>query len=79
VEIARKMKEKIVIPDDEMYSTVCSWSNERYRKSIRELSPVERCELAKRMKINTASPNEQIARILSLRRTDVDSMFPIPK
>ena len=79
VEIARRMNEVIVIPDDEMFSNVCSWSNATYKKSIRELSMAERFELAKRMKFNTASPNEQISRILCLRRTDVDSMFPIPK
>ena len=79
VEIARRMKEVIVIPDDEMFSTVCSWSNAKYQKSIRELSMSERFELAKRMKYNTASPNEQIGRILCLKRMDVDRMFPVPK
>ncbi len=79
VEIARKINEKIVVPDDEMFSTVCSWSNTKYQKSIRELSVMERLELAKRMKYRAACTNEQITRILSLRRNDVDKMFPIPK
>ena len=79
VEIARRMNEIIVIPDDEMFSTVCSWSTAKYQKQIRELSMTEKFELAKRMKYNTSSPNEQISRILCLRRIDVDNMFPGPK
>ncbi len=79
VEIARRINETIVVPDDEMFSTVCSWSNGKYQKSIRELSMSERFELAKRMKYTTASPNVQISRILGLKKTDVDSVFPMPK
>ena len=79
VEIARRMNEPIMLPDDEMFSTVSSWSLSMYKKGIKELTISERLELAKRMKYNAASPNGQIARILNFRKTEIDNMFPTPK
>lgn len=79
VEIARRINEPVVLPDDEMFSTVSSWSLAMYKKGIKELTLSERLELAKRMKYNAASPNGQIARILSFRKTEIDNLFPIRK
>mgnify|MGYP006873077669 FL=1 len=79
VEIASRMNDAIMLPDDEMFSTVASWSLAIFKKGIKELTLSERLELAKRMKYNAASPNGQIARILNFRKTEIDKMFPTPK
>ena len=79
VEIARKLHETVHAPDDEMFSLAYGWSQGQFGKGLRDLSDVQKAELAKKMKYSVSSTNEQIARVLGLRKAFVDSIFPVQR
>ena len=78
LEIAHRLGEELMIPDDEMYSLVNLWCRRdlSIKGGIVELTPVQRLGMARKMHDEYNSDNRQIAQILKIPRRDVDDMFP---
>jgi len=78
IEIGMMTGEKMMLPDDEMFSTVSAWSRQSFGVPIKSLSEVQKFDIAKKMKYACNSDNRQISQILRLSRKAVDRIFPIP-
>ena len=78
-EIARKLGDTTVIPDEEFYSLTRMLSSSRFStKDPRILPQKEKFELAKILHSDYAATNGQLQRILRLDRNVIDSLFPLP-
>jgi len=77
IETSRFVGEVLKVNDSDMFSNVSSWCHKDYGiNSIRELTPTQRVDVAKRMRYDYNSSNRQIANILRIPEDMVDRMFP---
>ena len=76
-EIAKRLGDKVILNDQEMYSAVCSLCYKRFQvKKPNELSPTSKLEMAKIMHFDLGANNKQIVRILRLNTDLIEEMFP---
>lgn len=76
IEIARMTGESILLPNDEVFSIVCSWFQV---KSTKVLQQDQRLEAAIKMHRQLGSNAKQIAQVLRLPLAQVEAMFPRPR
>ena len=76
IEISRMIGEKIMLPDDEVYSAISSICSKEYGKSLKEINVNQRWDLAKKMRFDYNSNNRQIAQILRIPIGDIERVFP---
>ena len=78
VEVALSCGELPNMSDDELFLTVCTLSRENYGKhSAKELTDVEKKELAVTMHNRYYASNAQIARLLGLQPSVVNTLYPL--
>lgn len=78
VEVAKRMDEKPALKDEEMYRLFrMHIENEFGVKEYKLLSSSQRIEVLKKMKFELGASNGQIARVLHLPQSEVDSIFPM--
>jgi len=75
--IAEELCDRIICTDDELYSTICKISKDRFDCPTPSLSPNDtKIELAKIMKYEYKASNKQIQRMLKLELDLVNQLFP---
>lgn len=76
-EVADRLHESVLIPDEEMYSAVCSLCMKLYNaKNPGALGAKERIEMARQMRQKYNASNRQIRNILKLDKNIVEELFP---
>lgn len=78
MEIARRLGDKIVLSDTELWQVVMGICKRAYAlSSPRELSSEQRTELARKLKFDYNASNAQIARCTGTPRSVIDQIFPL--
>lgn len=75
-QIAREIGDRVFYTDDELYSTVFAISSKKYGLPPIQLPKDAKMELAKKLHYDYNANNKQIARMLKLDLTVVNSIFP---
>ena len=78
VEVAARVKEEFFMPDEEAFKVAWKFSHTTWAvDELKQLSPVQKRELAKHMKLTYYSSNGQLVRVTGLSKSEVDAMFPL--
>ena len=78
VEVAARIGEEFFLPDEEAFKVAWKYSKTTWAvDDLKKLSPIQKRELAKHMKLTYSSSNGQLVRITGLSKTDVDALFPL--
>ena len=78
LDIARRLGEKMVLDDTELWQIVKGICKNTYCvSSPKELTPEARIRTIKTLKYDYNSSNAQIARCLGVARSTIDQMFPL--
>ena len=78
VEVAASMNEKPLLTDDDLFRLIRKRMEKEYgAKEYSLLSEKQRIEVLKYLKYELSASNGQIARVLKLRQSAVDAIFPI--
>lgn len=76
-ELAKQTGERFFYTDTELFSVVSSWCRDKYDSASPALLPKDaKLEIARKMHYDYNSSNKQIARILRIDISAVDSLFP---
>lgn len=77
IEVAKRMEEKPVLKDEEMFRLIRSRINDKYKVSdFLALCPADRTEILKYMKYELAASNGQISRVLNRPQAEINAIFP---
>lgn len=76
--IASELGDSEYVTDTELFPKVCQLIKSDYGHSVpKDLSPVQKMDIAKRLRKDYRSSNGQIRRVLGLSQYEVDSLFPL--
>lgn len=77
-EMAKELHDRIFLTDEELYSQVLRICRDEYKVSgIKDLTKIQRFELANSIHYKFNASNEQIRRILMLLDSEVKRLFPL--
>lgn len=75
-QIASRLKDHVVLTDDEMFAVAAKLAMENYSVKVRMLTPEQKIQLARRLHYDYNSANVQLRRILGLELAVLNEMFP---
>ena len=75
-QIASRLKDRVVLTDDEMFSVAARWAMEDYSVKVRMLTAEQKIQLARRLHYDYNASNGQLRRIVGLELAVLDEMFP---
>ncbi|MBR5833486.1 MAG: hypothetical protein IKY48_02790 [Bacteroidales bacterium] len=74
--IASRLKDRVVLTDDEMFAVAARWAMENFSTKVRILNPEQKIQLARMLHYDYNATNVQLRRILGLELAVLDEMFP---
>ena len=75
-QVAYRLKDRVVLTDDEMFVVAARLAMEDYSTKVRMLTPEQKIQLARRLHYDYNASNVQLRRILSLELAILNEMFP---
>lgn len=76
-QIASRLKDKIFLTDEELYSVICSHINKEYSvKTTAQLSTQQKIDTARHMHFSYNATNQQLRRILRMDLSILEELFP---
>lgn len=77
-ELATEMDDDEFLTDSEMYSVLLKILKDKYgQHSVKDLSRSQKIDVARSLRFEWKSSNEQIRRMMGLTQYEVDSLFPL--
>ena len=75
-QIASRLKDRVVLTDDEMFAVAARFAMENYSAKVRMLTAEQKIQLARKLHYDYNAPNMQLRRVLGLELAVLNEMFP---